>query len=84
VGRQSESDRALDLLMTKYGDRAPYDVAWVHAWRGEHDRAFEWLQRAYDQHDLTLPGVKVSHGFRKLHGDPRFTALLRKLNLPVD
>jgi TolB-like protein len=83
LGRAAESDEALHLLIAKYGDRA-YDIAAVHAWRGERDRAFEWLERAYASHNLVLARVKCDLLFRKLHGDPRWTALLRRMNLPTD
>ena len=65
------------------GDIA-YQVARVHAWRGERERAFEWLDRAYARHDLGLRLVKVDPFLRNLHIDPRFTAFLKKMNLPPD
>jgi hypothetical protein len=56
----------------------------VHAWRGERDRAFEWLERAYDLRDADLPNVKNDPILRKVHDDPRWKPFLRKMNLPVD
>ena len=60
-------------------------------WRGETDKAFEWLERAYRQRDgglvAVLPWVspvKWNPVFRSLHDDPRYSALLRKMNLPVE
>lgn len=52
------------------------------AWRGEKDRAFEWLERAYRQRDGGLGRVKIDPLLISLRRDPRFGALLRKMNLP--
>ena len=59
-----------------------YRIAAVYAWRGEKDQAFEWLERAYRQRDGALAGVKMDLLFESLHGDPRFKALLMKMNFP--
>jgi hypothetical protein len=87
MGHAQESKQALDALAAKVdgpeGNLA-YRVASVHAWRGERDSAFEWLDRAYARHDLELRWLKVDPFLRKIRADPRFAALLRKMNLPVD
>ena len=41
LGRRKESDRALAELNEKYRESWPYNIAYVHAWRHETDRAFE-------------------------------------------
>jgi tetratricopeptide (TPR) repeat protein len=84
LGHAAESQKALDELVAKYGHSAAYQIAVVYAWRGETDRAFEWLDRAYAQHDGGLTLLKVDPLMRGLHDDPRYEALLRKLNLPID
>jgi len=56
----------------------------VYAARGDPDHAFEWLERAYRQRDAGLLGIKIDPFLTSLHGDPRYAALLRKMNLPVD
>jgi tetratricopeptide (TPR) repeat protein len=92
-GDASGGARALQDLIAKVGDTKPGVVARVFAWRGEKDQAFEWLERAYtleSSHKLpvflrhTLLTIKYEPLFRKLHGDPRYTALLQKLKLPPD
>ena len=84
LGHRRESDRALNDLVARARDRDPYQVARVHAWRGERERAVEWLERAYAQHDAKLRYLKADPLLRGLRGDPRFTALLRKVGLPLD
>jgi hypothetical protein len=64
--------------------QASYQVAQAFAWRGEVDRAFEWLHRAVEAHDAGLTYLKYDPVLRPLRSDARFTALLRKMKLPVD
>ena len=82
LGRRSESDAALAALKSKYAGEMAYQIAEVHAFRGEADLAFEWLERAYDQRDGGLTEIKGDRLMRGLVGDPRYKALLRKLKLP--
>ena len=91
LGQEQESVRELGRLSGGYADTEAYQIAEVHAGRGEKEQAFEWLERAWRQRDGGLVGVlpwvspvKWNPAFRGLRGDPRFTALLGKLNLPVD
>jgi hypothetical protein len=81
LGRQKESDAALSELIVKYGAKNPYQIAEAYAFRKQSDAAFEWLDRAYDQRDGGLIGTKVDSLLRSLHSDPRYVALLKKLNL---
>jgi hypothetical protein len=61
-----------------------YQAAQVYAWRGEIDKAFEWLGSAADHHDAGLVYVKFDPFLKPLRGDPRYAALLKKLNVPVN
>jgi serine/threonine-protein kinase len=79
-----ESQKALDELAMRFAIAAAYQVAGVHAWRGESDLAFQWLDRAVSQRDGGLMDLKWDPLFRGLRGDPRYAALLRKMNLPPD
>jgi TolB-like protein/DNA-binding winged helix-turn-helix (wHTH) protein/Tfp pilus assembly protein PilF len=80
LGRKKESDAALSELITKYDAGAAYQIAEVYAFRNQSDEAFEWLERAYAQHDSGLIGTKVDPLLKSLHNDPRFAAFLKKLN----
>jgi len=82
LGRRSESDAALAALKSKYAGEMAYQIAEVHAFRGEADLAFEWLERAYAQRDGGLVDIKGDRFLRELAGDPRYKAFLRKLKLP--
>ena len=82
LGHAGESQRALDELIAKYAHEAAYQVADVYAWRGESDKAFEWLERAYVQHDSALSAIKTDPVLKGLWTDARFAAMVKKLGLP--
>jgi serine/threonine protein kinase/Tfp pilus assembly protein PilF len=79
TGHVPESSAALrDLIEIGAQDNA-FQIAEVHAFRGEADAAFEWLERAYLQRDTGLAETKNTPHLRSLHGDPRWGAFLRKM-----
>jgi len=84
LGHREKSQQLLDAAIGKYGHVSAFQIAEVYAWRGEQDRAFKWLERAYAQRDGGVTLVKYSPLLRSLRGDPRYPAFLRKLNLPPD
>ena len=81
LGHAAESDRALDELIEKFGVPAAYQVAEATSWRGETDRAFEWLERAYTLRDPGLAHVKTDPFFKALHPDARWRPFLEKMRL---
>ena len=89
LGNSEEEHRALDALRARFADGEAYEIALVYAWRGDADGAFEWLDRAFEQHGgrvsrAQFRGLKYDPVLRKIRGDPRYDALLRKMKLPVD
>lgn len=82
LGHASESEQALDQEIATYGQGAGYQIAEAYAWRGEKDKAFEWLDRAYAQHDGGLTFIKADPLLASVQGDHRFAAFLRKMGLP--
>ncbi len=83
LGREPEAKAALDALLGQHASDAPFQIACVYAWRGEADRAFEWLDRALAQHDGGLSDLRLEPLFNRLRGDPRFKAMERRLGLPT-
>jgi len=59
------------------------DFAWTHLGLGEIDAAFTWMDRAIDERDPMMAPIKTYPFLDPLRGDPRFTALLRKMNLEI-
>jgi TolB-like protein/DNA-binding winged helix-turn-helix (wHTH) protein/Flp pilus assembly protein TadD len=84
LGRKKESDAALAELIAKFQSNDAYLIAEVYAYRDQLNEAFAWLDRAYTQHDSSLPEIKVDPFMKKMHGDLRFNAFLKKLNLPIE
>ena len=82
LGNRRESDAALARLVSAAGTTATYQIAQVHAWRGEQEEAFDWLERARLRHDPGLRYLKYDPFLRSLRGDSRFASLLEKLKLP--
>jgi TolB-like protein/DNA-binding winged helix-turn-helix (wHTH) protein/cytochrome c-type biogenesis protein CcmH/NrfG len=82
LGRKQESDAALSELIAKYQQNM-YRIAEVYAFRNQSDEAFEWLDRAYGQRNAGLIVTKVDPLLKSLRHDPRFAALLKKLNFPT-
>jgi serine/threonine-protein kinase len=80
-GRDKQSLQALNELIAKHAADMAYQVGDVYAWRGEKDKAFEWLERAYNQHDSGLNGIAYDPLLSSLQNDPRYGALLKKLEL---
>jgi TolB-like protein/DNA-binding winged helix-turn-helix (wHTH) protein/Tfp pilus assembly protein PilF len=79
-----EAQRALNQLIARLGVKSSGMIARVYAWRGEKQQAFEWAERAYLLRDTGITWLKVDPDFRSLRGDPRYRALLQRMNLPVE
>jgi predicted Zn-dependent protease len=82
MGRKAESDAALAEYTKEHADDDAFDIADAHAYRGEVDQAFSWLDRAYRQKDPALYTIKANPDFKSIEADPRYKAFLRKMNLP--
>ncbi len=82
AGRQAEADEALQAQIAQWADTGAFFVAQTYAYRGEHDRALEWLERAYRQKDACLVEITGEPLFKNMANDPRYKAFLRKMNLP--
>ena len=76
-----ELEKKFDELIRKHAPDGAYQIASVYAWRGEKDRAFEWLERAYAQRDGGLVDIQVDPLVASLHGMPRYSALLHAMKL---
>jgi len=81
LGRKQDSDAALVELIAKYETGAAYQIVQVYAFRGESDKAFAWLERAYTQRDTGLPDMKTDPLLKNLSPDPRYANLLQKMRL---
>lgn len=78
LGQTAEADRALESLIEKYERDAPYNIAYIYAFRGEADTAFTWLDKAVQYKDPGLQNVGVNILFANLHDDPRWLPFLER------
>jgi TolB-like protein len=84
-GRRLEATKILcQILSTRGGAQHPTQtsIAMIYAALGENDEAMVWLEEAYQERAVGLVLFKVDPGFDPLRDDPRFQALLRKMNFP--
>ena len=79
LGRKDESDAALAALIEKYEKGAPYNIAYILAYRNEVDQAFEWLDKAVKYKDTGLTDISNEHLFSNLHDDPRWLSFLERI-----
>jgi TolB-like protein len=82
-GDRAAADAALADMVANDRNLLAYQIAEVYAWRGETDKAFEWLQISYDNHDTGLLSLLIEPLMRGLRGDPRYTGMLEKIGLPT-
>lgn len=83
LGRDNDSNAALTQLIKDHQGNMAYQIAEVYADRGESDKAFEWLNRAYEQRDAGLRSLKIDPYLKSLSHDARYADILKKLRLPT-
>ena len=66
-------------MIDQYAQDAAYNIAYVLAYRGESDRAFEWLDKSVQLQDPGLPEILREPLFAKLHDDPRWLPFLERI-----
>lgn len=82
-GRQSEADAALKELVAYWGDGCAICIARAYAYRGDKERALDWLDRAYRMRDSSIMNVIDEPLMKSLADDQRYQAFVRdKLKLP--
>ena len=78
--------KALQRLAEFYVSQSKraWSIATLYTRAGMKEQAIEWLYKAFDEHDLNMPYLKVDPIFNFLKNDTRYKALLKKLNLKPD
>ena len=84
LGQKAESDSALDDLIRKGEQTMPYYISYVLAFRGETNRAFQWLEKAIEYRDPYVSWAGIDPNLKVLHKDPRWLPLLRRLGQAPD
>jgi TolB-like protein/Flp pilus assembly protein TadD len=82
-GDRPAADAALDALIAGHSDDMSFQIATVYAFRGDADKTFEWLDRAYEKRDPGVMAIIDNPFTRELRSDPRFAAFCRKVGLAL-
>jgi TolB-like protein/Tfp pilus assembly protein PilF len=82
-GDEAEAERTLHILIDRSADGSAYQIAEVFARRGEADKAFEWLDRAWMNRDPGLRRLLTDPFIARYRSDPRFAEFCRKAGLPL-
>jgi eukaryotic-like serine/threonine-protein kinase len=84
IGNKKEADSTLNEYIKQFQNDAAFQVAEIYGFRNEPDKAFEWLDRAYQLRDSGIVEMKMDFLLRNLHNDARWPAFLKKMKLPVN
>ena len=82
-GRRADALSILEELKRErnQGHISPFSIALVHEGLGDFDAAFEWLEKAYEEHDAMLPMLNARPKSDPLRADPRAQDLLKRIGL---
>jgi predicted Zn-dependent protease len=81
LGREADSDVALAGLIARHSQDTAYQIAEIYAYRGQVNKSFEWLERAYNQSDPGIADLKTDPLLKNLHHDPRYADFLKRMHL---
>ncbi|MGM5468732.1 hypothetical protein ACS386_00500 [Flavobacteriaceae bacterium LMO-SS05] len=84
VRDKQEADTLLKKFIENWSEVAWPNIASVYAFRGEKEKAFKWLDLAYEQRDVSILEILNYSEMENLWGDPRWNAFINKLGLPED
>ena len=79
LGRKTESDAAIEELLEYAGEEWSHGLAEIHAWRGDFDEAFRYLELTFVQDFGQFDVPPVNPFFNSLHDDPRWIPFLEKI-----
>jgi len=83
AGRLNEAEHILQEMQVLNKKRylPPMEFAIINIGMGNKDKAFEWLEKAYEERFAHLPYIHLDPIYSTLHSDPRYLSLLNRMNL---
>lgn len=83
-GRRTEAEEILIGLRedSRHSYVSPWLFAVIYSGLGDKDQAFDWLEKSYQRRGHNMVYLRVWPQFDNLRCDPRFQALLRRMNFP--
>ncbi len=82
VCNRTDKARALVNEISAEPTASAYLLATIYASLGEHDRALDWLDRAYADRDVQVVALKVDPALDPLRPTTRFQELVARIGLP--
>jgi tetratricopeptide (TPR) repeat protein len=82
LNRPEEARLMLEKLLKDNGESAAYQYAEIYSQNGEADTALHWLEKAYELRDSGLVTLKQDFLLDPIRKEPRFQAVLRKMDFP--
>ena len=82
-GKREEARKILEELneLSKHSYVSAYDKATIYLGLGDDDKALEYLEKAYEERASYVSIIKADPRLKRLHTNPRFIALLKKMSL---
>jgi TolB-like protein/Flp pilus assembly protein TadD len=81
LNRTAEFETSFIQLRERYGEQWPSEIAHVYAWTGDHDAAFEWLDKAVAINESGIGVSRQELWLTPLHDDPRWQVYLEKIGV---
>jgi TolB-like protein/class 3 adenylate cyclase len=81
LNNRKESDQLMVSFVDKYQDSWAYLIAQLYGFRGEKEKAVEWLEKALNRKDSWLVWIKDDPLLNSIWDHPGYTAILKKMNL---
>jgi len=81
LGRHEEELQIRQKMIDEIGQLRPHNIAQIYAWHGDRDKAFEWLDIAFEQKSSMMHLLVLNSWLEPLHDDPRWEKLLDKMRL---
>ena len=79
---RAAADASLQECLERYSDGWAFQIAQLYAVRGDPDRMFEWLQRAWKARDPGMQSLLYDAVLLRYRDDPRYATLAKQVGLP--
>ena len=82
LGDSSKTEILLNDFINDFPDESEHIIALVYAIKNDNEKAFDWLDKAFERDSFGLHHSLQYPNFYPLYDDPRWTELIQKINLP--
>jgi len=81
LGRHEEEQPIQQIMIDMYSESWAFGIVLTYAWHGDLDKAFEWLDIAFEQKDSYMTQLIFNPWLASLHDDPRWEVILDSMGL---